>query len=541
MRTLNFKLWEIIIILFSIIIFIFSYLGFSTNFPLIKSILNIGENDKQVLIGHIVSKDGSIKRRKSNQNEFNAIDSLSPLYNMDMIVTGPHSSASIYFDGGSSAELGAQTMVRLAFPQHTTLSQIRRQPSGRLEVVAGKVIGQAGKQKLLITSGDQVITVNANTAKRVDVQDPSSSPKINSVPLVAEEVESKPIEAPDPKALAIAANRSTPTPTPSPVFKRDLSQIKVIYPLHQKFKLDPSSTLLEKEISLKWSMSPPDGETQVVVRKLANGDIPLKRNGKEVFKVQSSAQLGSGSAVFKIQSPGNYEWEIRGPQGESLSNPESTTGSFELDPLIECIRPLNPLVGGKSMTSNQLTEELLSHFEITLRWAKPAYPDIDNYDLAFLKAPNSPKPFLEKQTKKPEFVFSRDKAFHGNFHYIVTAKLNNGFELTSGLQSFTFAFLPPVLVMPSDRAVITKEMLLHENNRITLTWQKTNFTENYEIEISQDPAFSRTKTKLRMEDNFYEFENPAPGRYYWRVQSLSKDISSAMSPVSTFTVERSGT
>ena len=90
--------------------------------------------------------------------------------------------------------------------------------------------------------------------------------------------------------------------------------------------------------------------------------------------------------------------------------------------------------------------------------------------------------------------------------------------------------------MPEDKAVFTRAQLASEGNSILLTWQKTNFTDFYQIEIARDAGFSSIFKRVDLKENFYVLKSPPSGTYYWRVRSSAKSAFSAPSEVYSLSV-----
>jgi hypothetical protein len=81
-------------------------------------------------------------------------------------------------------------------------------------------------------------------------------------------------------------------------------------------------------------------------------------------------------------------------------------------------------------------------------------------------------------------------------------------------------------------------MIAREGHSVLITWQKTNFTDFYELELAQDAAFAKIITKEKLRDNFYVYRSPVPGKYWWRVRGSSGTTMSPESAPLQFTVEK---
>jgi hypothetical protein len=68
-----------------------------------------------------------------------------------------------------------------------------------------------------------------------------------------------------------------------------------------------------------------------------------------------------------------------------------------------------------------------------------------------------------------------------------------------------------------------------KENRILFTWQKTNFTDTYEIAIAADSAFKTVLLTRKTAENFFVLTAPKVGTYYWRVESTAGKLKSGPS------------
>ena len=138
-------------------------------------------------------------------------------------------------------------------------------------------------------------------------------------------------------------------------------------------------------------------------------------------------------------------------------------------------------------------------------------------------------PFLDKVSDKPSFSLSKEKGASPRIFYQIKSSLSNGFEVSSPVQQFIFDFQPPKPVVPEDHAVMSKAELSNEGDGILFTWQKTNFTEGYVLEIAKDRQFSNKILEKVQKDNFFVFKAVRPGKYYWRVKGYSRGFFSKTS------------
>ncbi len=536
MRDFKFKLWEKILILLSILFFSLACLIYVTDFPLRKYIFNLTEDSNQVVIGEIITKTGSLRRQISGQSEFKNIESHDPVYNMDVIVTGPLSEGRLRFGNNGSADLGPNTMVRLAFQTDFSLGSISRE-SPRLEVVTGKVTGKAGKHKLVIKSQGKILTIKPNTVQTTIVKIIPTRPSPRPAPTLSFQ-EENPTEAPPQEAEPSPSPSPEPLPTISatPTFtSEEAEKTKILYPKNgDLLEVAPFSPKPMKTVKFQWQISPSDRKARVTVWKIAGALSENNSHRTELFHRTVEPNEGKAQTSFTLDMPGSYEWEITGTEGEVLSIPENTHGTFTLNPQFKGIKLLNPLVSGESINSNKLTENLLADFSMKVHWK--SYEGARKYYLWFGRSPTSKKSLFEKTVEDPEFIFNKDKILTEQIYYKVTSILDNGFIVSSPIEPLTFNYLPPTLVLPTNNSLIKMKSIQKNSNRILLTWQKTNFTPTYEVEVSRDAGFTQIAIKRTLKDNYFILTHPPHGVYWWRVRSISKDISSPMSSPYSFSV-----
>jgi hypothetical protein len=137
-----------------------------------------------------------------------------------------------------------------------------------------------------------------------------------------------------------------------------------------------------------------------------------------------------------------------------------------------------------------------------------------------------------------KYTFNKDKVYSGRIYYRVLANMPGGFVMRSRIEPFSFVFLAPATVIPLDGSVVGPAKLKAEGDSVLFTWQKTNFTEAYELEIARDPEFKSIVQKLKLPENFYAYEHPQAGDYYWRVKSLARNLWSPFSKPAKVSVQR---
>jgi hypothetical protein len=510
----EFKLWEIVVLLFGALLLTSSTAVYLSGISLRSYVL--GWDDKSVRqpqVGRLAKKVGGIRRQLSNGREFIPLVENTPLFNYDTVVTGPDSSAVIRLDDDSSIELGPNTMIRLAFEKELSLGGVSRAAS--VEVVSGQVSGQAkSARKLVLRTRDRVIPLSQQKETIQIAATPvrGLAKPIAFTPPPMPKAAPAPVAAPKPLAAAPSPSPS-PSPSPTPTVHADA---QIVMPKNgASFVVDETGEKPRKSTTLEWKTHTPAAEFQVVLKH--QDEVVLTR------VVQMKDLIGR--LPVTLDRPGKYTWEIREPTGEPLAKP--VHAEFELEPEFDAIETLPYLIGGEATSSNAYNGEQKNDFGITFRW-KP-YPGVKDYIVRLSKSVKGGKTLLERKVRGEEYSFNKDKIFSGTLYYVILGRLPSGFLARSKATAFNFSFAPPKLVMPPASASVSLASLNGSSNGLLFTWQKTNFTEDYEVELSTDPAFKSTLMKKKVKENFMLLKVPTAGRYYWHVRALSKTLNSPFS------------
>jgi len=233
------------------------------------------------------------------------------------------------------------------------------------------------------------------------------------------------------------------------------------------------------------------------------------------------------ASVLEIKRPGSYVWRVVsavGRTGAPVVALPKVENRFELKPELEVIEAEPPLVGGAAGESNAYRADAGESFGISLRW-KP-YLRIPKYTVVIASDPGLQKVLMKKEVEGTELSFNKNKIFTGTVHYRVQTPLDGGWLAVSKPSRFSFSFLPPNPVIPIDKSEFTVAELAASEGSVLMTWTKTAFTQNYELQVAQAPEFNAIIFKRTLKENFFILKGIKPGTYYWRVRSISKDVSS---------------
>lgn len=537
-RWEKFKVWEILLLTFGIALLASAAAVFVSGISVRRYLLGwADEEGRAIRVALLSLKAGAVRRQISNESEFREIEVQSDLYNYDTIVTDAEGGASLSIDGGGVIEMGPTTMIRLAFETRFSLGGISRAAS--VQVVMGDVKGESkeGAAPIILKSRDKVVRVSKDRAQSIKV---AAAPLVKATP--------KPIvtEAPPPVPVPVALAppdepEPSPTPEPSPSPSPSPSPaarmgFEMLTPREgEKLVVEKGSQVAQISVSFQWRVVPPGVVVQLALRRLPDA---ANKDAVEVVRKVVQPVGGLGTLPVMIKAPGTYEWSAFDEEGEPLKLAHASAsvvrGTFSVRPDFEGVELLDVLVGGQAMRTNTYSGKGSEDFDITLRW-KP-YPDAEKHIVRVYDSPAAQKLVLSRMVDGDSYVFNKDKVFKGALHYRVEAPLESGFLAFSAMRSFNFNFLPPVLMIPTDRTTLSKAET--GDDSILLTWQKTNFTDGYELEIAKDPDFTVKLVSRQVKENFYVWKGAPSGRLYWRVRSYAKEVKSAFSRPFSLTVRK---
>lgn len=516
------------------------------DYPLVRAMLGLSEESGKVLVGYVIKKEGTLQRQLAGDTGFKSIDIQTPVYNKDVIVSGPNSDALIQFQKGGGIRMGPSSMIRISFVTGLELGGIKRHTS--VELVSGKVINQSSDDAVELKAQGKTFSLKANKTQGIEVKagapvrateiTPGAAGSLELIPqrdlmAMLEKVSEVPVkEAPK---LAVAQPAPPPPPPPPPPPAR---LVRITAGPH----FDDSEIFLtgegsdakyEKKLTMNFEVEPPTQGTQVAFWRLSENRKAISK--EPILKEKTVARGSRRFLEWKGIPPGPYVWEILDEKGGRFPNATRNRGEIEVAKKLDVIQIAAPLIAGRRSYSNRIDREPIQNFEIKLEWK--AVPGVKKYEVHFSKAPVPTERDPKVTTDTNEYIFSKNQILSGVRYYRVSATLENGYVVQSPMQKLTFQFLPPSLVVPEGGSVVSKRALLKEDqNRILFTWQKTNFTLAYEIEVAKDQEFQAVLIKKKLLDNYFVYTNPNTGQYFWRVRSISKDIASQMSPPQQFTV-----
>jgi hypothetical protein len=486
-----------------------------TDFPIGSYLLGLTGGASQKEVGKLERANGGIRREQATEADFREISTTTPLFNEDTLVTAPETSATLRLNDGSTLDMAPGTMIRLSFEDNLSLKGVNR--TVNVEVVKGSVTGSSAdpdKNKIILKGAGKTMQLDKN-GQTLQVSAP---------------VPPKPAYTPPPKPSPTPTPSPTPSPSPSPtespVVRR---KTQMMFPAEgTHLKVRDGSPKAEVPIDFAWTVSPPPKEVQFEV---------IREGGKKpvvVFRKKVKAASTQMKLPLTLKIPGKYRWVIEDASEMEVDSKSNTKdlrrygrANFVIDPDFKSIAVEAPLVGGKAVTSNAMQDALVKNFDIMLSWKQ--FDDIQDYIVSFFVQEDSSKPALQQLITGTNYSMNKNKIFAGKVYYEVSAQLPNGFVVHSPRSPFIFEFAPPMPVFPADKTQISVKDLKAKENRILFTWQKTNFTDSYNISISSDPAFNTVLITRTTRENFFVLKSPRLGSYYWRLESNAGTLKSGPS------------
>lgn len=522
-RRERWKAWEALLVLFALLLFFAGLYGYVTDIGLRRFLFSLKEDEDLIAIGRVVQVATGSKRQLISDPEFKPLVDQTTLYNRDTIVTGPDAGLHIELNDGGVIDLAPNTMVQLVFETQYGLSGIKRQAG--VNVISGEVTGASAVREIKLRAAAQEIAIQKQKKETLKL-DPVKP--IVLTPPVA--VATRP-PAPSASPLVTVASQ-LPAALPSGVAVAPLtppapSALEILSPLPgSTLSVPKESKQLARTVNFSWRIKP---AAPKLLLRVFRGDSA----SRPVFQREVSLKSGVGAIDWTATQSGNYTWQLLSTDARALDlKGRPTQFTFRIDPRVQGIELLDPLIAGKLSTSNQVEGQLVKNFSVTLRWKAEARVS-SSYTLWFGATADSAQPMMEKVVDRAEFSFNKDKLFASPVFYRVQARVDS-WVLTSETKKFLFNFLPPILVVPEDRSTVSPEAGVE--NTILFTWQKTNFTEGYELELAADPKFKKMIEKKVLKENYHVLPMPKPGVYYWRARAFSKTVSSSYGKANEFTV-----
>jgi hypothetical protein len=338
----------------------------------------------------------------------------------------------------------------------------------------------------------------------------------------------------EPSPVAVASPSPSPEPSPTPlVFNpNELKRLEVLFPKGRaRLTVAAGTQPPSVDMDLKWVGRPAGMPLRLSLNRLFRKAGGIAR--KEIFVQGVKTTAAPQETRRRILTPGEYEWEFQGPNGESLASIAKSFVPFTVEREFPAIKTNRPLVAGEVNTSSRIYNTVLKKFDVKLSWQP--YPEAKDYQL-WVGADHSLKQSVYQEKTQGTAVSLSKAGMRQKMFYRVTAVLPSGFVAASPTETFIFDYLPPLLTQPGANARFTRLTLRAQNNSVLFTWQMTNFTTEYVFEVATDAQFQRMVFEQAMKENFFAMQAPPAGTYYWRVRSRGQGVESSPSETQSFTI-----
>ena len=544
-RKARFEKLEIFLIAFGSLLLVSSTYLYWTQFPLISLIFKLENSQSNEIVGKLKLTQGQVRRKLAKDSAFNKLPVNENLFNYDTVVTGPESEATLEFEDGSEIQLGPRTMVKLEYERFLNFQGINRRT--RVQLVSGRVKGKSKVKSanlILQSSSKKLIVSNKENEKILEVTPISlkeakerAEQEISKLKVTEEEDLTAKTS---PSELAFETEK-TQMPT------KEIAEVESIEVEKTKKK---KVRIKKPDLMITLNGIKPNSELKPTIERgkvksltdyqlIANYpkvdyEIELRQGEKIIDqqKIQSSGKRWSMKTP--PLSPGSYSLVIEAKQKE-FDKQKKIQLSFRVSKNILGIRLNDPLIAGQKTASNTYTGEIVEDFDISLSW--DPIETIQSYQVFFFKTKSQPKASLIKKATSEKITFKPSKIFKGKLYYQVSGLTHKGFHVSSVRKAFRFDFLPPVLKFPKDQARLTLSEVKKDKGEVLFTWQKTNFTDYYELTVAKDPSFNKVIHSEKNPGNFSAVKIESQGSYWWRVRSFGQGVYSPYTKPNTFVIK----
>jgi len=185
---------------------------------------------------------------------------------------------------------------------------------------------------------------------------------------------------------------------------------------------------------------------------------------------------------------------------------------------------------GNACVSNPLPDEKLTSSKVTFAW--DPVTDAAMYKLQLSTKEDFSSTVFSVKVPESTYPYLTSLLFNKTYYWRVRALVNDVWEDWVSYKFYSMDPLAaPVLADPGDGA------LLYPN--ITLSWDAVTNAVQYKLQVATDSAFTDRVFNGKLTDTFKDFNDLAPGKYYWRVKAIEEGgLKSPWSEVRGFTVTK---
>jgi hypothetical protein len=184
------------------------------------------------------------------------------------------------------------------------------------------------------------------------------------------------------------------------------------------------------------------------------------------------------------------------------------------------------IAGLKGLNSNLYQGEDIRTFFVDLKWE--AVQQADGYNVEFFLDSALTKPWFQVQTENNYYRLTQ--IINGTVYYQVIALHRKKAIGKTKPQALTFNYNGPELKNPKSGSLLSAQ-----EGTYYFTWEKTNFTEKYVLEISKTQDFSKI-VKKEVDSNFIQIPL-LQGTYYWRVSAMMGQVVSRPSKINVVVIK----
>jgi len=315
-----------------------------------------------------------------------------------------------------------------------------------------------------------------------------------------------------PKPLAKVDGQRAPAEAAIPT-----SMLRQLSPApNARFRIPDQTKAPEKSVELRWELEPPKEQAILKIWKIEAG------MRTPVLSRPLESKEKAGVFTWVSRSPGVYEWDVQGLDGEMFKRGTGDPRRFTIDSQFIAIETMD-ITGSEDYRKNRAKDP---NAKVPLQWVP--YPGAESYTVVFAADPHLRKTVNSRTSPEAQLPVVLATVAKGNLYYQIQARLESGFVVTSPIEQLVLRLPPPVARNPANDSEIRLGKLRRQST--PLTWRKSGDVEGYLVEVATDPEFTKKIISRKSTENVTLVDFPGPGTYWWRVRSFSR---SSLSPFSS--------
>lgn len=439
------------------------------------------EQDKAELVAQLDQSLGGVKHKSSGGLAWAEAESAGKLYAGDQIFTERSSEAAVKFIDGTEIKIAENSLIRIDKGKNgkTTIDMSKG-------FVSGKFTGDEG---ITLKMGDTNVALKKGAEIQINV-DPNDKSKSKLSLLkgdAAVESENGAVLLKQDQVLQVdSQGRAQVTET----------NLKALLPTPNKI-LDEG---LDRQIYFRWESLSPRSQYKVVLAR----DAQFQNRVAETTAADKAASL-------PMPATGTYFWKVQAQNPKTLQVEESLTLSFTV------VKTEPPTLLAPALGQTIIVDQTKPDSDsLVFMWRSKE--EGQEFELELSKSRDFANPELRQKVTGYKWETKAPQA--GTYYWRVRHTASD----TSRPKPFTrphdfiihAADLPgaPVLVAPQNGARLAGQQAT------TLSWQKVNGAQGYQLEISRgENSAALFKHDINSGESF-SFTPQASGRYVWRVRAV---------------------